>query len=78
VFAHPLSHARIRRIDVQKAKKTKGVFAVLTASGEEGESGCQFPQVGPAVAKTVADLYNAEPKLLEDFERLSKLLLGKR
>jgi hypothetical protein len=39
----PLPHARIRRIDVQKAKKTKGVFAVLTASGEEGESGCQFP-----------------------------------
>jgi CO/xanthine dehydrogenase Mo-binding subunit len=28
----PLPHARIRRIDVQKAKKTKGVFAVLTAS----------------------------------------------
>jgi CO/xanthine dehydrogenase Mo-binding subunit len=28
----PLPHALIRRIDVQKAKKTKGVFAVLTAT----------------------------------------------
>jgi CO/xanthine dehydrogenase Mo-binding subunit len=78
VFAHPLSHARIRRIDVQKAKKTKGVFAVLTASGEEGESGCQFPQVGPAVAKTVADLYNAEPKLLERFREIIEVTSGKR
>jgi hypothetical protein len=26
-----------------KSKEKKGVFAVLTASGEEGESGCQFP-----------------------------------
>ena len=28
----PLPHARIRRIDVQRAKKLKGVFAVLTAA----------------------------------------------
>lgn len=28
----PLPHARIRRIDIQKAKKIKGVFAILTAA----------------------------------------------
>jgi CO/xanthine dehydrogenase Mo-binding subunit len=28
----PLPHAQIRRIDVQKAKKIKGVFAVVTAT----------------------------------------------
>src|SRR5262249_43517698 len=28
----PLSHARIRHIDLEKAKKVKGVFAILTAA----------------------------------------------
>ncbi len=28
----PLPHARIRRLDVEKAKNLKGVFAVLTAA----------------------------------------------
>jgi len=36
------------------------------------------PLDGPAVAKTVADLYNAEPKLLERFREIIEVTSGKR
>jgi hypothetical protein len=59
-----------------KSKEKKGVFAVLTASGEEGESGCQFPWLVRLSRKQWPIFTMRSRSCSKDFERLSKLLLG--